>query len=114
MTSRLMRLLIFICAILTLPVAVYAQEATISGSVTDATGAVLPGVTVTVVLEASGNSFGAVTDAGGNFRIPVRVGVYRITAELQGFRSATRTGVELLVGQTVSIALQMTPAGVAE
>ena len=114
MKSKLMTLLILVCAILVLAVAGYAQEATISGTVTDATGAVLPGVTVTAVLEASGNSFGAVTDARGDFRIPVRIGVYRITAELQGFRAATRTGVELLVGQTVNVKLQMTPAGVAE
>ena len=114
MKSRLMTLLILVCAILVLSVAGYAQEATISGTVTDATGAVLPGVTVTAVLEASGNSFGAVTDAHGDFQIPVRIGVYRITTELQGFRAATRTGVELLVGQTVNVNLQMTPAGVAE
>src|SRR3984893_98112 len=114
MRSSVARRLILICTILLLPVAGYAQEAAISGTVTDATGAVLPGVTVTAVLEASGNSFGAVTDARGDFRIPVRIGVYRITTELQGFRTATRTGVELLVGQTVNVNLQMTPSGVAE
>src|ERR1700730_3414456 len=114
MKTTLMRLLLLVCALLALPVDGYAQEATISGTVTDATGAVLPGVTVTAVLEASGNNFGTVTDARGDFRIPVRIGVYRITTELQGFRAATKTGVELLVGQTVNINLQMTPAGVAE
>src|SRR3984893_693796 len=114
MKTTLMRLLLLVCALLALPVDGYAQEATISGTVTDATGAVLPGVTVTAVLEASGNNFGTVTDARGDFRIPVRIGVYRITTELQGFRTATRTGVELLVGQTVNVNLQMTPAGVAE
>src|ERR1700730_17500989 len=114
MKTTLMRLLLLVCALLALPVDGYAQEATISGTVTDATGAVLPGVTVTAVLEASGNNFGTVTDARGDFRIPVRIGVYRITTELQGFRTATRTGVELLVGQTVNVNLQMTPSGVAE
>ena len=114
MRSSVARRLILIGTILLRPVAGYAQEAVISGTVTDATGAVLPGVTVTAVLEASGNSFGAVTDARGDFRIPVRIGVYQITTELQGFRAATRTGVELLVGQTVNLNLQMTPAGVAE
>src|SRR3984893_17612459 len=114
MRSSVARRLILICTILLLPVAGYAQEAAISGTVTDATGAVLPGVTVTAVLEASGNNFGTVTDARGDFRIPVRIGVYRITTELQGFRAATKTGVELLVGQTVNVNLQMTPSGVAE
>jgi hypothetical protein len=61
-----------VCAIPALPVNGHAQEATISVTVTDATGAVLPGVTVTAVLEATGNSFGAVTDARGDFRTPAR------------------------------------------
>jgi hypothetical protein len=114
MSSSVVRRLILVCTILSLPAVGYAQEAVLSGTVTDATGAVLPGVTVTAVLEASGNSFDAVTDARGDYRMPVRIGVFRITAELQGFRAATRSNVELLVGQTVNINLQMTPAGVAE
>lgn len=87
MKSRLMTPLILVCAILALSVTGYAQEATISGTVTDATGAVLPGVTVTAVLEASGNSFGAVTDARGDFRIPVRdwrvPAIHRVEMRLQ-------------------------------
>ena len=54
------------------------------------------------------------TDGRGTYTIPVRVGVYRIKAELQGFGTVTRTGVQLLVGQTVTINLQMPPGGVAE
>jgi hypothetical protein len=92
----------------------YAQEATISGTVTDATGGVLPGVTVTAVHEATGNTFVAVTDERGLFRIAARIGGYRITGELPGFTTVTRSGVTLLVGQTVSLDLQMTVTGVAE
>ena len=57
----------------------------LSGTVTDSTGAVLPGVTVTAVHEATGNRFVGVTDERGVYRIPARVGAYQITAELQGF-----------------------------
>ena len=46
-------------AILVLPVMASAQEAVLSGTVTDSTGAVLPGVTVRAVQQASGNSFEA-------------------------------------------------------
>ena len=60
----------------------------------------LPGVTVIAVNEATGNRFEAVTDERGIYRIPARVGAYRITAELPGFTTVTRTGVQLLVGQT--------------
>jgi hypothetical protein len=50
------------------PLTVYAQEAAVSGTITDSTGGVLPGVTVTAVHEASGNSFVGVTDDKGMFR----------------------------------------------
>ena len=53
MSSSVVRRLILVCTILSLPAVGYAQEAVLSGTVTDATGGVLPGVTVTAVLEAS-------------------------------------------------------------
>ena len=101
-------------AILVTPSIGYAQEAVVSGTVTDSTGAVLPGVTIRAVHAASGNSFEAVTDQRGAFRIAVRVGTYQIRAGLAGFASVTRTGVEVLVGQTALVNLQMSPGGVAE
>src|SRR5262245_65838627 len=65
MTASVVRRLLVVGAILTLPAAGAAQEATLSGTVTDSTGAVLPGVTVTAVHEASGNTFEGVTDDRG-------------------------------------------------
>jgi hypothetical protein len=103
-----------VAALLALPVAGYAQEAALAGSVTDSTGGVLPGVTVTAVHEATGNTFVAVTDERGAFRIGARIGAYRLTAELPGFTTVTRSGVTLLVGQTASVDLQMAVTGVAE
>src|SRR3989440_5795509 len=114
MTSSVVRRLICACAIVATPIAAFAQEAVFSGTVTDSTGAILPGVTLRAVLEATGNSFEATTDQRGVYRIPVRIGVYRLTAELAGFSTLTRTGLELLVGQTAVINLQMAPASVQE
>lgn len=91
----------------------YAQEASLGGAITDTTGAVLPGVTVTAVNEASGNTFEAVTDERGQYRMPTRTGTYRITATLPGFASTART-VVLLVGQQGTLNLEMAPSGVAE
>src|SRR6188474_3165707 len=105
MKSRMVRSLIFVCTILTLPAAAYAQDAVLNGIVTDTTGAVLPGVTVQAQHEATGNTFEALTDARGSYRMPVRIGTYKITTLLQGFNTATRLGVELLVGQTIAINL---------
>src|SRR5438105_1490465 len=114
MTSRIVSSVIFVCAVLMLPAATYAQEASLTGTVTDSTGGVLPGVTVRALHEATGNTFDAMTDGRGAYRIPVRIGVYKISAELQGFTSATRTGIEVLVGQEISINLQLSPQSVQE
>src|SRR4029450_2333328 len=85
-----------------LPAAAYAQEATLNGTVTDSTGSVLPGVTVQALHEASGNTFMAVTDGRGAYQIPVRVGIYKITVQLQGFTTVTQNAGEVLVGQTAN------------
>ena len=102
--------LLLLGAFVVLPVGAFAQEAVLSGTVADATGGVLPGVTVTAVHEATGNRFVAVTDERGTYRIPARVGAYQITAELSGFATVSRTGVQLLVGQTATVNLQMAPS----
>ncbi|MBF8300021.1 MAG: TonB dep Rec protein, partial [Acidobacteria bacterium] len=90
-------------ALLALPLAAHAQDATLLGTVTDNTGGVLPGVTVTAVNEASGISFVSVTDERGLYRIPIRAGVYRISVELAGFTTAVRPGVELLLGRQATL-----------
>ena len=111
--SRLRLSSILLAVILLAPVLTYGQEATISGVITDATGGVLPGVTVTALHTASGNTFLAVTDERGNFRIPARTGEFRVTAELQGFATIMRA-LELLVGVNVVVNLQMVPSTIQE
>src|SRR5262245_14307331 len=114
MQSRVLRRLALVFLLVVLPAAAFAQEATITGTITDSTGGVLPGVTVTAVNEASGNQFESVTDARGVYRIPARVGSYRITAALTGFSTVNRQGVNLLVGQTATVNLQMAPSTLQE
>ena len=109
-----MKRLVFALAALLLPLAAAAQEATLNGTVTDSTGSVLPGVTVQALHEASGNTFMAVTDGRGAFQLPVRVGTYKITVQLQGFTTVTQSGVEVLVGQTATVNVQMSPSTLAE
>ena len=96
-----------------LPVGAWAQEATLSGTITDSTGGVLPGVTITATHTATGNTFVAVTDEKGGYRIPVRVGMFKVDAELPGFGTVTRQ-IDLLVGQTVVLNLQLAPSTVQE
>src|SRR5205823_8960985 len=92
----------------------FAQEAAIGGTVTDQTGGVLPGVVVHAINEANGNSFEAVTDSTGKYLITVRIGTYRIGAELAGFANIERRGLGVQVGQQATLNLQMSPAALQE
>src|SRR4029453_12009320 len=113
MKAASIRGLLIAVAILCLAAPSFAQEATFTGTATDSTGSVLPGVTITATLEATGNVFTTVTDERGQFRLPVRVGVYAIKAELSGFGTVNRT-VQILIGQTAVVDLRLAPSGVQE
>ena len=114
MRPSIVRWLLMIALIVAVPAASQAQEAVLTGTVTDATGAVLPGVTLTAVHEATGNTFETVTDANGSFRLAVRVGAHRVTAQLSGFQTVTRTAVQLLLGQQAAINIELAPASLQE
>ena len=60
---------LLVSAVLMVPLTTSAQEAVLSGTVIDSTGAVLPGVTITAVNTATGNTFVAVTDERGVYRV---------------------------------------------
>src|SRR3954470_3988458 len=83
--------------LLVLVPAVAFAQATIAGVVKDASGAVLPGVTVEASSEALiEKSRSAVTDGTGTYRIvDLRPGTYSVTFTLTGFSSVKRDGVEL-------------------
>ena len=112
--SRFLGALLVMGALLLAPTVSHAQEAVLSGTVTDTTGGVLPGVVVTAVHDATGNSFEAVTDEAGGYRLSVRIGTYRVRLELPGFASLERTGLQLQVGQQAVVNLQMSPATLQE
>ena len=78
------------------PSAVYAQ-ASITGVVKDASGAVLPGVTVEAASPALIEKVrSAVTDGTGQYRIvDLRPGTYTVTFSLPGFSTVKREGIEL-------------------
>src|SRR5262245_13885980 len=79
MRSHIAKCLVLIGAILLIPASLaYAQEAVLTGTVSDTTGGVLPGVVVHAVHVATGNAFETVTDERGSYRVPVRVGTYRL------------------------------------
>ena len=92
-----------------------AQQASIIGTVTDETKALLPGVTVSIAELSTGNQYSAVTNGKGEYRLPtVPPGTYKIQAELPGFSTAVLDKVELLVGQNAAIPFTMKLASVTE
>jgi len=101
--------------VMLLPSAVFAQ-ATLTGTVKDNSGAVLPGVTV----EASSPALiektrSAVTDDTGQYRIiHLRPGTYSVTFTLPGFVTVKRDAIEMSGTQTISIPIEMKVGGVEE
>src|SRR5689334_21596882 len=98
-----------------LPSAAFAQ-ASITGVVTDASGAVLPGVTV----EASSSALiekarSVVTDGSGQYRIvTLPPGVYAVTFTLSGFSNVRREGIELRGTFTATIDANLRVGNVSE
>jgi len=88
--------------------------ATLTGTVTDASGAVLPRATVTVTNTATQTVRTTVTDDVGNFVVPnLDAGVYRIVVSMQGFNDRALE-TELLARQTVRQDIQMQLTGTTE
>lgn len=91
------------------------DTATIVGKVTDDSGGVLPGVTVTATQQGSGIVSSAVTNANGEFIFPgLRIGRYDVAAELQGFRRALRRDVQLNVQTRAQVDLQLSVGAISE
>ncbi len=99
--------------LLTLPlifsIASAQRFAEVSGTVTDATGAVLPGVTVTVTSADAGvNKMAITTDAGLYRVIELNPGAYRVSAQLDGFKTAVvEATLETMKITTVDIAMEI-------
>src|SRR5215831_12127606 len=91
------------------------STAAISGAVRDATGAVLPGVTINVKHVESGLTRTAVTNESGSYSVRLLpVGAYEITTDLPGFKQDVRRGVNLVVGQEAVVNLTLEVGAAAE
>jgi len=104
-------------AVLTLwPMVVSAQTSSIAGVVKDASGAVLPGVTVEAASPALIEKVrSVVTDGEGQYKIiNLRPGTYTVSFTLTGFTSVRREGIELTSDFTASVGAELKVGAVAE
>ena len=103
-------------ALLLLPALASAQGSGISGTVTDETGGVLPGVTVEArspaIIEQVRTG---ITDGAGQYSIiALEPGTYSVTYSLPGFGTVVREGIELSIGFTASIDIQLSVGDIQE
>src|SRR5258708_16510711 len=97
-----------------IPLQIWAQATgAIVGTVTDPSGAVIPGAKVTATRVDTGFSQSTVTGGAGNYTIPnLVVGTYNVTAEGGGFKTANATGITLDVSQQREVDFKLTVVGV--
>jgi hypothetical protein len=92
-----------------------ATTGVIEGTVVDASGGAVPGVAVTVRNTATGYEAVVVTDSAGRFRaVLLPVGPYQLTAVLSGFATVVQKGLDLGVGQTLTMPITLKQVTTAE
>jgi len=79
-----------------------SDRGTITGIVTDPSGAVIPDATVTVINASTNARSVVLSTSSGSYTVPqLTTGTYKISVEKQGFKTAVRENLPLLLGQTV-------------
>jgi hypothetical protein len=97
------------------PSAAQTIRGTITGTITDTTGAVLPGATITVTHTATGIATNVVTDARGNYTVPLLTpGIYQLVIEQPGFKKTVRDGVVVEIAQTTRLDMALQVGAVNE
>ena len=92
-----------------------SSTGSLSGTISDPTGAVIPRATVTVSSTASGISRQFTTDSGGHFTFAfLPAGTYTLTVEAQGFNTAKQSEISLRVGDSVTDNLTLKVANASE
>ena len=113
--SNFRRIAVAASLVLIVAVPCWAQEGVITGRVTDSSGAVLPGVDLTLTSTAVMGIRSAVTDQQGAYRFGLLPpGTYTVKFGLPGFATVVRAGIQLSAGFTSTLNVAMEVAVVAE
>lgn len=105
---RLRQLLLCCFLLLAFAFNAAAQQAAIVGTVTDATGAMIPNVGITATDTATGTAFNTTSNAAGQYVLPsLGNGSYNVKAEAPGFKSFEAKNVVVNVGDRARVDIQM-------
>lgn len=114
-TIRVLAVLVFVSLVFAPGALAQLEQGRLNGTVTDAQGAVLPGVTVTATSAALIGNQSAVTEGDGQFRFPsLPSGTYVLQYELSGFQTVRRENIVLALGQTLTVDMQLPLATLQE
>src|ERR1041385_3581232 len=95
-----------VCLLMAIPLSAQLPTATILGTVKDSSGAVIPGVGVTLTNTNTALTRTGTSSEDGSYRFPaLPVGHYRLEVIKEGFSALSRTGITLEVGQEATIDL---------
>ena len=108
-TTRLTVSAVLIALCVLMPHQVIAQStATLSGTVTDSSGAIVSGAKVLCTNARTGLSYNAVTNSEGIFRFPdLPIGVYDLTVSHAGFSTSNQQNIALSTGQSVDLPIRL-------
>jgi hypothetical protein len=114
MTTRVAQAFLF-CSLVLANAFAQTTNATLGGTVTDASGALIPGVTITATNTQTGIVNTAVTNEAGAYQFAsLQNGRYNVRAELPGFQSQARNDFDLGVSQQVRLNFVLQVGNVAQ
>jgi len=103
--------------VLLLPICLMAQDprGTISGLITDSSSALIPGAAVRATNTETGVVASGVSNSQGAYEIPyLNPGAYKVEAEITGFKSWSRSGIELRMGDRIRLDVTLAPGDIKE
>src|SRR5438876_4755896 len=115
MRRRLIEVVVILCIGLLTQIFAQTSNATLGGTVSDPTGALIPGVSLTATNTATGIATTVLSNEAGAYQFAsLQTGTYKVTAELSGFQTQTYNAVALGVSQQVRLNFTLQVGSVAQ
>ena len=105
---RIATIILIGAALLCMPALAQQDQGNITGTVTDSTGAVIPGASIAAREVSTNVTLQSSTNEGGVYVVgPLKIGTYEISVETDGFKKSVRTGVEIHGGDRIGLDFQL-------